>query len=252
MKNKLLVSSLLLVSLATGVTLVTDEKQQEVNNEFVSVEDLEKDSTANNQSINSYDVVEMKSTYSIDTADLTEVVKDADLIFVATVDSINETDYRHPVEVRDEQENLEEVIYSPYTNYSVTVLSSISGEFDPSQKLSIYKTGGIEQNQQFVEVLEGDELPEVGNSYVFTAYIQDDGSLLVSGINSNRELDQEVIKNLNLENNNEISNEEIQDELLQDESVNSYSQAYEESPLSSEEVNENIENMQEDVFISSN
>ncbi len=252
MKKKILLSFLTLSCLAAGTTLFINGNQKEELNELVSLEELENTSVSNNQNLQSYDVVEAKSTYSIDVNDLTEVVKDADVVFVASVDSINGTDYRHPVEFLDENGEVEEIIYSPYTNYTVTVLNSISGEFDPLQKLSIYKTGGIEQNQQFVEVLEGDELPIVGNSYIFTAYIQDDGSLLVSGVNSTTKVDPTVVESIDFKNISKDSDKEIQEELSEDVGFSDYVEAYSEFPSNSEEVNENIDNIDEGVFVDNN
>lgn len=251
MKKNILLSCLVLSGLIAGSTLLIDTNQEEANT-VVSIEELQNISTTNNQNLESYDVLEAKGTYSIDVNDLTEVVKDADLVFVGSVDSVNETDYRHPIEFLNENGDVEEIVYSPYTNYTVTVLNSISGEFEPLQKLSIYKTGGIEQNQQFVEVLEGDELPIVGNSYVFTAYIQDDGSLLVSGVNSTTAVDQSVIEKLDLNEITEISSEEVQEALSEDEHVSDYVEAFSDSHPTNAEVTENINNISEDVFVSVN
>lgn len=49
------------------------------------------------------------------------------------------------------------------------------------KEIVLQKQGGIREDGSAYDVFEDDQLPEVGNIYIFTAYTQDDGSLLVAG-----------------------------------------------------------------------
>ena len=72
-----------------------------------------------------------------------------------------------------------------HTNYTVNVIENIKGELVTEQSISITKQGGVSENQDAVYVFENDELPVANNTYIFLAYAQEDGSLLISGPNSN-------------------------------------------------------------------
>ncbi|CEG34483.1 hypothetical protein BN1180_04686 [Peribacillus simplex] len=67
----------------------------------------------------------------------------------------------------------------------ITKLLSCLGDLVTDTSIPIQKAGGINEDGSFVVLYEDDTLPEEGKSYVFLAYAQDDGSLLVSGPNSN-------------------------------------------------------------------
>lgn len=51
--------------------------------------------------------------------------------------------------------------------------------------IEITKHGGVTQDQKSVFLFDEDCLPEIGKQYIFLAYAQSDGSLLISGPNSN-------------------------------------------------------------------
>ena len=116
----------------------------------------------------------LRGTFSIDYSDLNAVVGDADYVFVGTVASEEGTVYKDAVTVETDDGKTREVS-GPYTNYTVNVTKNIP----------IQKSGGLSEDGSQYFVYEGDELPVVGNEYIFFAYAQPDGSLLISGPVSN-------------------------------------------------------------------
>ena len=126
------------------------------------------------------------ATYSIDYDNLNAVVGDADYVFIGTIADEEGTVYKNPVKIEDTDGNVVEVT-SPYTNYKVDVLKNIKGSLTTEEPIQIQKSGGISEDKSEYLLYEGDELPAVGQTYVFFAYAQPDGSLLLSGPVSNME-----------------------------------------------------------------
>ncbi|GEN32436.1 hypothetical protein HNQ35_002605 [Cerasibacillus quisquiliarum] len=125
----------------------------------------------------------LDGTFVIDVDNPKETVGDADYVFLATVDEVVSTEQKH-------QETIEttfgtKAVSSPYTNFKVTVLKNIKGKLITDTPISLQKAGGVSADNTSLILYEDDSLPEVGKSYIFLAYAQDDGSLLVSGPNSN-------------------------------------------------------------------
>lgn len=138
-------------------------------------------------------VKRMRATFSIDLSDPKAVVGNADYVFVGKVDAQNDTEYKDSVQVESEDGKPEEVA-SPYTNYSVTVTENIKGKLAPNDTIKIQKSGGFSKDKKECYLYEGDELPEVGKTYIFVAYAQQDGSLLLSGPMSNIPVDENNYK----------------------------------------------------------
>ncbi|EAD3085165.1 cell surface protein, partial [Listeria monocytogenes] len=67
-------------------------------------------------------------------------------------------------------------------------------ELAMDKEIVLQKQGGIREDGSAYDVFEDDQLPEVGNIYIFTAYTQDDGSLLVAGGNSTISFDEKTKK----------------------------------------------------------
>ena len=116
----------------------------------------------------------LRGTFSIDYSDLNAVVGDADYVFVGTVAREEGTVYKDAVTVETDDGKTREVS-GPYTNYTVNVTKNINGNLVTDTAIPIQKSGGLSE----------DELPVVGNEYIFFAYAQPDGSLLISGPVSN-------------------------------------------------------------------
>lgn len=128
-------------------------------------------------------------SYSCDVEDLRSLVGNADYVFVGKIESNDGYCYENPIEKETEDGNI--LLYDTYTNYSVKVITNIKGKLKESSSISIKKWGGLDYYNDFYHVVENDVLPENGNTYIFTAYVQVDGTLLVSGAYSNIPLDEE-------------------------------------------------------------
>ena len=67
----------------------------------------------------------------------------------------------------------------------MNVTKNIKGNLVTDTAIPIQKSGGLSEDGSQYFVYEDDELPVVGNEYIFFAYAQPDGSLLISGPVSN-------------------------------------------------------------------
>ena len=120
----------------------------------------------------------MHASYGFNVNNLNNIVADADYVFVAKVNRKLNTVYKYSTKVEDEW------ISSPYTYYSLKVLKNIKGDLFTNKNIRVLKSGGKGKNSQVNYVYENDILPLSGQTYIFAAYVQQDGSLLVSGANS--------------------------------------------------------------------
>lgn len=132
---------------------------------------------------NNFPVSHLHGDFLINTDDPTEVVGAVDHVFVAKIESVVNTEYRDKVTL--ETENGSKEVYSPYTNYKISVIDNIKGKLKKNMIIDIVKEGGVSKEKNFVIVYENDILPEVGKYYILNAYTQEDGTLLISGPNSN-------------------------------------------------------------------
>ena len=115
-------------------------------------------------------------------------VGDADYVFVGEIKGVVKTEYLWESK-------------TPYTNYEVEVLMNIKGEL-VLEKIVVRKLGGIAIDQKNYYISEeGDFLPLVGDKLIFVAYAQTDGSLLVSGRNSNISFASDSIKRIGNDRN---------------------------------------------------
>ncbi|MEZ0119680.1 UNVERIFIED_ORG: hypothetical protein ABRZ91_003637 [Heyndrickxia coagulans] len=130
--------------------------------------------------------VQMDGTFSINRDNPEETVGDADYVFLARVEEKTGTAYKNTTQIETEEGTKE--ISTPYTNYKITVLENMKGELETDKPIPLQKAGGISKDGSSIVTFDDDVLPEVGQSYVFLAYAQDDGSLLVSGPKSNTEV----------------------------------------------------------------
>lgn len=128
----------------------------------------------------------IRGSYIIDTSDPRQLAGDAGYVFVATVEDYH-TEYLDPATLESESGGTK-VVKNPYTSYTVQVIENIKGELTTAQPISLLKRGGLAENKRAYYIFENDFLPEVGGTYIFYAYGQKDGSLLVSGPNSNVEV----------------------------------------------------------------
>lgn len=119
------------------------------------------------------------TTYKYDVNNLGKLIGDADYVFVAKVDKKVETVYKYPVKKEDSW------ISSPYTKYRLEVKKNIKGQLRINKKIIVSKSGGEDKYNNVKYIYDKDILPKKGEYFVFMAYAQKDGSMLVTGANSN-------------------------------------------------------------------
>lgn len=198
MKKKILTIGIVvaigLVAIAGSVFQAKKEQEDKVKNTVVDVSDLP--------------VYAMKADFVYDTEDINESVGIVDYVFLGEVVSEDGTTYEDVVMMEDERGKLVEE-GTPYTHYSVMVKENIKGELLKEESIEITKHGGVTQDQKSVTLFEEDCLPEIGKQYIFLAYAQADGSLLISGPNSNVLADSKKGEVVVEEYEEAVENEEV-------------------------------------------
>ncbi|SCP97334.1 hypothetical protein [Anaerobium acetethylicum] len=139
-------------------------------------------------------VTYLSGSYSIDVNDLSQVIGDADYVFVAEVKEEIRTIYKNKVTIETDDGMKE--ISDPYTEYSIAVIDNLKGNLRKSEAFSIIKHGGISSDNLSVVLYEDDILLETNKYYIISAYAQPDGSLLISGPNSNLALEGTIISEI--------------------------------------------------------
>ena len=137
-----------------------------------------------NTNVSNLPIHQIHASFVYYTYNIREAVGICDYVFVAKVVSCDGTEYRNVITTEDEKGNPKEV-GSPYTNYTIQVLENIKGELITDKPIPIVKQGGISEKQDAIYLFENDSLPSENSIYIFLAYAQEDGSLLISGPNSN-------------------------------------------------------------------
>lgn len=132
-------------------------------------------------------VNQLHANYSIDVEDKAATVGDADYVFVAQILEKIETEYRHPITLETEDGGTK-VVKDPYTVYSVQVVDNIKNDLITTEPIKVTKSGGLSEDGRNIVVYENDELPVENGFYIMLGYAQPDGSILISGANSNIEL----------------------------------------------------------------
>lgn len=136
--------------------------------------------------------------FAIDTNDPHQLVGFADYYFVAEVINQVGTNHKDPIILEGEKE-----MAFPYTNYKVKVLNNIKGELPLDEEIVVTKAGGVSRDGETF-LYEGDALLEEGKTYIITASVQEDGSLLISGPNSSKEYDPASIEKYQEVYDNEV------------------------------------------------
>ena len=126
----------------------------------------------------------IQAQFVYDPDSIQESVGMADYVFAGLVAGCNGTHYEDIVIMEDEDGFFKKV-GSPYTNYTVEVFGNIKGSLSTDTPIQIVKADGVAYDGESVSIYENDSLPKVGQAYIFLAYAQPDGSLLVTGPNSN-------------------------------------------------------------------
>lgn len=137
-----------------------------------------------NVDITTLPIEEIHGTFVCDPSNMNELVGLVDYVFVGKVLSNNGPQYKDFLTSENGSgEPIE--IGIPHTSYTVQVISNIKGQLKTDEPIEVMKFGGVSQDQTAVWLFEGDLLPEENQTYVFLTMGQPDGSLLISGPNSN-------------------------------------------------------------------
>lgn len=121
-----------------------------------------------------------EANIAYDASDLREAIGVSDYVFVGTVLEAEDAHYLM----------VAETFGIPFTNYTIQVDENIKGNLVTDTAIEITKEGGISYDNSCIIVFENDEMPQIGETYIFRAFAQTDGSLLISGPQSNVLLDQ--------------------------------------------------------------
>lgn len=143
-----------------------------------------------NTEIEQLELSERDGSFAYNTSSREEFVGIVDYVFAGTVDACDGTKYeRISTMLLDDGTEVETGV--PYTHYRVTVDTNIKGELPTDRPVTIIKDGGVSMDGKYLELFKNDHLPEKGVRYVFLAYVQRNGSLLISGPYSNIEIEGE-------------------------------------------------------------
>lgn len=111
------------------------------------------------------------ASFSLDINQPNVLVGDADFVFVGHVISYDGTNNNPDFAL-------------PYSKYSVKVVKNLKNNLPLDDIVSIQKSGGLNDSGDKLIIYDQDFLPEQSKEYIFLAYVQENGSLLISGPNS--------------------------------------------------------------------
>lgn len=135
------------------------------------------------------------ASYAYDTSTPEKATGVADYCFIAKINGILRTEYRHPSQVV--RDGVEVTVYDPYTVYSVEVIDNIKGEVIKTKSLEVVQHGGITSDGSQIVLMEGMDLLKVGEYYILLPYTASDGRLGISNSTS--------IVNLGVPSENEVT-----------------------------------------------
>ncbi|EKA2549950.1 cell surface protein [Listeria monocytogenes] len=152
-------------------------------------------------------VYAIHADYNLDVDNPNAVVGGSDYVFVGKVTENTGTTYKDKAPLEQEDGSIK-YVGEAFTNYKIKVLYNLKNELVTNNEITLAKQGGIREDGSAYDIFEDDLLPEIGKVYIFNAYTQDDGSLLVSGANSTISFDE---KTQNIDTQKELAKtEEVQ------------------------------------------
>lgn len=159
----------------------------------------------------------MQGSFAIDVHDQRELIGSADYVFVGTVLQEDGYEYRYPV-TKEMEGGGETTITSPFSKYTVQVIENIKGNLTRDTGIPIMKEGGLLEDGSCYELYEDDELPRQNETYIFYAYAQMDGSLMVAGPNSNirieKDHDPDQVEGQNMDQIDIFSTDGVNDPMI--------------------------------------
>lgn len=171
-----------LLSLLTVAALLTSCGKQEADTQTTEYVTWYEDAT-------SLPLAPIIRDYVIDINNPAEVAGFSDHVFVGVVAGKGETEYLtdgyDPADV--EQFGL---AGDPYTPYEITVLENLKGNLKIGATVPVVKAGGPTEDGQYLDLEEGDFMPEEGQTLVLFVSVRSDGALIIcSGKNNPKLLD---------------------------------------------------------------
>lgn len=106
--------------------------------------------------------------------DLEKVTGFADYVFVAEVTEVVGTGYTGV-----EMYNAFRFESNPFTRYKLRVLENLKGQLRTDEDITLTKHDGVNFFGKSVSFLEGDQLPDVGECYLFICMTDSDGELII-------------------------------------------------------------------------
>ncbi|MFT8410780.1 MAG: hypothetical protein ABF743_01455 [Schleiferilactobacillus perolens] len=149
--------------------------------------------TVQRSEIPTYQVI---ADYGIDVNNPKALVASVDYSFVGIVEQEAKTSYKDSVPL-EQPNGKTKMMGQAHTHYKVQVLTNLKNKLVTDHPIAITKLGGIRKDHSAYDVVKGDALLKVGKIYVFNAYAQNDGSLLLSGKNSSVPVTDKSLKTAN-------------------------------------------------------
>ncbi len=144
----------------------------------------------NNTYLNGLPVYYSESSYFIDVDNFKDLAGHADYVFVGEVSNQSGEEYKNVVKLEGEDGEYE--WGDAYTNYGINVVENLKGSLNSD--IILQQFGGLDQSGQFYSIPSGTSLLTERETYIFFAYAQEDGTLLVKGKNSALVCDQNVLE----------------------------------------------------------
>ena len=117
--------------------------------------------------------------WAYDISDKRKVVGFHDYVFVGEVEKVVGTGYSDV----DFSDGLK-MFSQPYTQYEVRVIENLKGELKTDRDIPLTKHDGAYLFGKRVSMMEGDNLPDVGECYIFICSADEDGELNIGSFSS--------------------------------------------------------------------
>lgn len=185
------------ISTSPDKSFVSDADVLDVNadeaDEFDAL-DESGEADANADNADDLPIVEMTVQYSFDSYE--EIMGYADYVFVGKV-------IGDPISIQKNMLSSKDTVLNiPHTIYSVEVLNNIKG--DLTQTVEIQRLGGLDESGKYYRVA-GDILPVEGETYIFIAKAQEDGTLIDGGMNYSIVYSEEALERVE----NAVQNQKV-------------------------------------------
>ena len=117
--------------------------------------------------------------WAYDISDKNKVAGFHDYVFIGEVKSVVGTGYSQ-VEFSDGLR----MFSQPYTQYEIRVIENLKGELITDRDIPLKKHDGAYPFGKTVSMMEGDNLPDVGECYIFICSADEEGELNISSFGS--------------------------------------------------------------------